>query len=545
MPSKLRQAFGQLEISKQDQDYLLPAVLGFMLQGRQTVDVPNRPGFVYARIRSNLNEVVQVFNDKVSPVYNLPVLLIRDPNSPTRYKVEGRDVGRYQNWGTSSAFLPKHGGQHSFNPGAGIGGDPVWIYTQQFIPWSVIPSGTYGANNVFINGHPTYQNGTWAFWGNTGTASLSSYVPTGAYARMVLVGLDSYGNPNLIAGSTFDVIITGSASILDYIPSPTGTFIPLAGIYLPSGTAVVGWENIYDVRSYFASLGGDTGTPATSVSSGTYDDLIRLWDISLSEWKLYPATDGGLDAAMTALAADDVLWLPVKQFTGNYTLPNYVTIIGVTPWGEGTGVERGNCEISTRVTGTAVFSGGNEVTLQNLSIYAYSDNYSLDAIGVNFTSGYGALVDVKIYARHSIPSGTSYAIKNATAASLYGGHYRARRENAYYFPFDALPEGYYAGKDELSSNDSLIAKRFRAGGVNDYVSISQLGTMQFYGDANLLAPFYEGLTSDPPSASEITSILGSPSSAGDTAIINVTGTNQYLVVADGTNWWYLSMTKAV
>jgi len=134
MPRRLRQAFNRLDLSKKDKEFFIPAILGFMINGIKTVEVAERPGYVYARIRSNLNEVIQAFNDKVSPVYDFPVLLIRDPNNVTRYRVDSRDTARYENWGSTSSYLPRHGNQHSFNPDGGGGGDIVWVYGRQFMP---------------------------------------------------------------------------------------------------------------------------------------------------------------------------------------------------------------------------------------------------------------------------------------------------------------------------------------------------------------------------------------------------------------------------
>src|SRR4030043_136982 len=74
----------------------IPGILGFLINGVRTVEVPNRNGYVYVRLRDNLSEVCQAFNDNVSPVYGLPVLMVRDSTNRTRYKILGRDLGRYQ-----------------------------------------------------------------------------------------------------------------------------------------------------------------------------------------------------------------------------------------------------------------------------------------------------------------------------------------------------------------------------------------------------------------------------------------------------------------
>ena len=280
MPRRLRQAFNRLDLSKKDKEFFIPAILGFMINGVKTVEVAERPGYVYVRIRSNLNEVVQAFNDKVSPVYDLPVLLIRDPNNVTRYRVDSRDTARYENWGSTSSYLPRHGNQHSFNPDGGGGGDIVWVYGRQFMPLALSPSGTNGAANVLLNGYTYYQNFDWKYAGGTGTASLLPYKPTGSNARMVLVYLDDDGNPSLLPGTDyFAANITGTSDIIPYLPLvPTTTSIPIGAVRLVSGTSTIMWDNIYDLRPMIVGDGfvptgtfghtiEDDGTPLANRSS--------------------------------------------------------------------------------------------------------------------------------------------------------------------------------------------------------------------------------------------------------------------------------------
>ena len=260
----LRKAFNKFDRIKKKKDIEIPGILGFRFAGRNVVEVPNRRGYVYVRLRNNLNEVIQAYNDQVSNVYGLPVILIRDEVDRTRYKVKGKDLGVYQDW-NNTPYLPRHGNQHSFNPEAGGGGDVTFIYNRQFVPLSVQPSATSGAGSVMIQPYAYYQNTQWKYAGGTGTASLLPYKPTGSNARMVLVYLDGDGNPGLEPGSTyFSSNITGNAAVLPYIPSLVGgSDIPLAGVRLVSGTNTIVWDNIYDLRPLIVSDGfiptGTTG----------------------------------------------------------------------------------------------------------------------------------------------------------------------------------------------------------------------------------------------------------------------------------------------
>jgi len=252
---RLIKAVDSLDIKKKDLEYEIPGVLGFTINGKNIAEVATREGFVWVRLRNNQNEVIQAFNDKVSPVYGLPVLVTRDKIDKGKYKVVGRDIGQYQNWGSSTPYLPKHGNQHSFNPDSGGGGDIVWVFGRQFMPLLGYPSGSSAGVGIVVNDYTYYDGSNWHYIGNTGTADLTTYKPTGSNARIVLVYMNEYGNPDYEAGSYFDASITGIAEIVPYIPSPpTGTAFPVSAVRLVSGTSTIGWNNLYDVRQFYTSL---------------------------------------------------------------------------------------------------------------------------------------------------------------------------------------------------------------------------------------------------------------------------------------------------
>lgn len=272
---RLRNALSVYDLGKKDRDLLIPALLGFMLGGKKTVEVPGRNGFVYARIHGNNNEVVQVLNDRVSPVYDLPVLIKRDEIDQNRYRVDSRDIARYNDWGSQAPYLPRHGAQHSFQPDSGGGGDVSFIYGRQFMPLSITPSGSNGSMNVIVNSSAYYHDFQWKYAGNTGTSSFSGYKPTGSNARMVLVYLDEYGNPQLLGGSNYFADgLTATSQILPYMPLMSKTTdIPLGGIRLVSGTSVILWDNIYDLRPFIVA---DSFIPTGSVGHTIQDDGVSL-----------------------------------------------------------------------------------------------------------------------------------------------------------------------------------------------------------------------------------------------------------------------------
>lgn len=268
---RLQKALNVLDTKKESISISVPGRLGVTKDNIKQVEVNGRPGYVWVRIRGSLSELVQAYNDQVSAVYDLPVVLERDKVDRGRWRVRGRDLGQYQNWGTSP-YLPRHGAQHSFDPDS-KGGDIVWVYGKQFMPLMVYPSGSSGGPNVLIEEGVFYNAGVWIYAGNTGTANiLPDYKPTGSSnAKMALVWIDSNGNPQVEAGTVeFSSSITGNAGIIPYLPvMPSSYGVPLAGIRLLTGTATILWDNIYDVRPHIV---GDGFIPTGSMSRHIIED---------------------------------------------------------------------------------------------------------------------------------------------------------------------------------------------------------------------------------------------------------------------------------
>lgn len=259
----LEKTFSDLGLKRPAQREYIPAVLGISFGGSQYVDVPDREGYVYARIRNNLSEVVQVYNDAVVPAYNLQVLITRDDVVKSRYKVVAKDFGAYPDgWSTTNPYYATHASSHSFNPD-NPGGDIVWVYPQQFLPLLAYP-GTTGVVNI----HPyTYNyNDNWYYVGGTGTSSVVPYNPTGTTTNsVVLVYNDLDGNPKLLRGDEFSSSYTGTVQIVPYIPNlPNDCLFPIAAVRLATGTSTVVWANLYDVRPFF---GGSSNSSTFSTGS--------------------------------------------------------------------------------------------------------------------------------------------------------------------------------------------------------------------------------------------------------------------------------------
>lgn len=266
MSRRLENAIRLFDRSKADTSERIAGLLGITTGGEQVVEIPDRPGYVWVRLRANVNEIIQAFNETTSPVYGLPVFVERDPLNANRYRVISRDVGLYSDWGTASPFLASHAITHSFVEGGGA--DVTWVYGRQFMPGNVAPSGTSGAGNVIVHPYPYFFNNMWHYAGGTGSSDLLASKPSGANAKVVLIYIDATdGNPKLIEGSEFDSSITGTAAIIPYVPTlgDATTQIPLAAVRLVSGTSAINWRNIYDLKPYYSvSASGTAGGAGSS-----------------------------------------------------------------------------------------------------------------------------------------------------------------------------------------------------------------------------------------------------------------------------------------
>lgn len=263
MNRRFLRRFREYDSEKPEKVTEISGLLGVPINGAQQVEVPNRNGFVYVRLRNNTSELIQAYNEKVSPVYGLPVLVVYKGN---RYEVIGRDSARYSDWGSFSAYLPRHGSQHSLNFEDGQGGDVTWVYSRQFMPFATIPSGTDGAGTVFIEPH-VYRasDASWNYVGNESSPNFLPAKPSGAsgtMARMMLLVWDlSTDDPLIVTGSFLAENLTGTSSILSSVPTITNSdYVPLAAIRLVSGTQSLLWDNIYDMRQFAgtSSAGGST-----------------------------------------------------------------------------------------------------------------------------------------------------------------------------------------------------------------------------------------------------------------------------------------------
>lgn len=338
--SNFKNQFTKYDNSLKKEAMQYHALLG---KTEKVVEHPTRKGFCYARMADNLSELIVVFNDKVSQVWNMPILIER---RGITWHVVGRDIQRYQDWGTSAPFLPKHHSQHEFNRDEGTGADAVFIWPDQIMPLLVYPSGTAGAGNLQIAPYVLQRETDFIYVGGTGTTDLLIYKPTDGNAIMGLVYLDkSTGNPGVLiaSGTPFLNSLTGTASLLQYAPYPeTINQEPLYFFRLVSGTSSLTWSNLYNARQF---IGGGSGGTGSSGGGGTsvHNDLTGL--------------QGGSTGSYFHLTQDQ--WVNVISgtfSTGTSSLPIFTS--GSIPFSDGNGIlTEDNSRFSWRTGTTSLWIG--------------------------------------------------------------------------------------------------------------------------------------------------------------------------------------------
>ena len=275
MTRKLRQALEETNKKTVKKTQEISGLLGLKIGGAEVVNIPSRIGYVYVRLRDNLSEIVQARNDKVSTQYDLPVLVVRSGNG---WEISGRDMERYAEWGTISSYLPIHGSTHEFDKENGAGIDVAFIYPDQIIPALIEPYGVSGSMQLYVQPYNLQKSsGDFVGVGDIVTSDLSGYCPTDNTAIMGLVYLNQDdGQIQIIfnTGTPFSAAIVSTVGVLPYIPPmPSGNNFPLKGIRLTSGTATIGWDNLYDVRQWL----GVTGWRATGTTSVNPDGMV-VWN---------------------------------------------------------------------------------------------------------------------------------------------------------------------------------------------------------------------------------------------------------------------------
>src|SRR4030067_1851260 len=84
---------------------IIPGLIG---DNSYTIDVPGRANYVY--VRTSNGEVIEAFNNRVTPVLDLPVFVGEDPKEPQLLQALSVRSGqsRYGDSGASQPGTPAH-----------------------------------------------------------------------------------------------------------------------------------------------------------------------------------------------------------------------------------------------------------------------------------------------------------------------------------------------------------------------------------------------------------------------------------------------------
>jgi hypothetical protein len=287
---------------KKDKPRLFKGLMGAYVAGVQAVGVADRPDFVWVRLRGATGEVIQAFNDDVMEVFDLPVLVIRDERFSHIWRIEGRDLGQYGDWGGAS-YLPPHGRTHSFTASAAdTGSDPVWVFKRQFMPFMPRPN-LSGTNAIYLEAEYYFWEGRYHYWPGSGTEDLLQYRPTGGGAgRFVTIYLDGdLGIPQVLLGPEFSLIYPPQDQT-EFIAVPAQDVgIPIAAISLQTGTEQIGWQEIYDLRLAPSEL------PATGSTIGVFDEGVPVGNVRSMNF---------VGDNVEAIVSGSFAWISVTGTTG-------------------------------------------------------------------------------------------------------------------------------------------------------------------------------------------------------------------------------------
>lgn len=412
------------------EEIILVAILGKYENGQEIVEVPGRGGYVYARIGGNMGEIVEAFNERVYPAFDLKVILRKNPNVTDGYYVEGRDNSQYKNMGGTATNIVKHASQHSFGYGDNIGIDPLWVYKRQFMqPMGVHPTTPFSMQVEIEPDYYYWDNHIEYFAGAT-SIDFTNYKPSEGQSRFITMYLDGDDNSiKYMTGTSFPSGgIASPINTINFIPNiEPGAGIPLSAVYMDFNTTTISWDNLFDLRN-FLNPGGDTNTLhpldplegfhtgtirssiSTIVDAGNYfsednvedvlqeiganylttdDAYTKIARIERSgSVQLYSADDNGFALALSGTTVNgDIIIIPAITLLNDYTIPRGVSIQG----------------IDRRYT---ILKG--QITLDAYSdIMSLSINRSVDSaspvMGINaiFVSGTAYIFDTNIYVENT------------------------------------------------------------------------------------------------------------------------------------------------
>lgn len=226
--------------------------------GQDSVEVENRPLYVWVRLWAAQGNVVPAFNDKVASIAGLPVIvqsrpLPRDELEITRIDTEIWNMVDDPNTGVVN---PLHAGAHEW-PDAGPGIDPVTVYPRA---WSQLKTYAQNPLSLLVDVSPLrYYIGSALINFGGGTVDLTAAVGALAagQARLVLVYLATATNT---LGTTNGAV--GADAGGWFLPEPATTILtyPSAVIRIYGGQTEIDEDDIRDRRMFLNDAIADAVT---------------------------------------------------------------------------------------------------------------------------------------------------------------------------------------------------------------------------------------------------------------------------------------------
>lgn len=225
-----------------------PGLLGTYINDVPYVRVPNRPDFVYVRLHGKQTELIRAFNSEVGDFFDLPVIVRRDRMEPNHYRVIGRNVEAYSNWGGFS-YVPFHGEQHSFTEEEPGGSDIVWVMKRQFMPLLLRPNAFTGSLRGYVEEDYYLWNDEFKHWDRGTTVDFGTALPSGNVGRFITVVLDGDTDSlTYLTGTAFNALLPPT-DLFPYIEVPTpAQGIPVGAVLLTSTLSQLTWDELFDIR---------------------------------------------------------------------------------------------------------------------------------------------------------------------------------------------------------------------------------------------------------------------------------------------------------
>lgn len=156
-----------------------------------SVEVSNRPGYVWVRELGNNGSTFHCYNNAVAPLEGLPVIIGWSTKASFGREIIGKAPSIARNPDYDGAAYPRPHSEAHQMPKGNYGSDPLVVYQPAIAPLRVYPAYNFVVNvdpldNYYVDGYPRTYSG--------GMVDVSSKKPAVGFKRWVLVYLNKTTN---------------------------------------------------------------------------------------------------------------------------------------------------------------------------------------------------------------------------------------------------------------------------------------------------------------------------------------------------------------